>query len=99
MAKGIKVDFDILDKSISNLKEISVQTNGDEVRKLIMELNNEFYNSKSLTTEALKSKMDEYEKVNSALIRIAANAISVLELAKVIYEDEDMSMKNAVSNK
>ena len=98
MSSGLKVDYNILDKSISNLKEISVQMYGDEIKKIILELDGQFSNSKSATTDALKAKMTEYEKVNRALIKIAANAVSVLEMAKIIYENEDISMKNSVTN-
>ncbi len=99
MAGEIKVDYTILDGCITNLKTITEGVGGDEITKLIFELDSMFDDSNSEMANALAARKSEYNKVNSLLINLAANAIDMLEVAKLIYEDADLSMTAQIREK
>ncbi|MBQ9935583.1 MAG: hypothetical protein IJO70_07045 [Lachnospiraceae bacterium] len=92
MSSGLNVNFDLLDECIANLKSVSQGVGGDEIRKLIDKLDDEFSNSNSDATNALKARKTEYNNVNNQLINLAANGISMLEVAKKIYKHEEEVM-------
>ncbi|MBQ9936621.1 MAG: hypothetical protein IJO70_12300 [Lachnospiraceae bacterium] len=94
MAEKIKVNYDILDSSINNLKTITEGVGGDNIRELIGGLDNVFDNTKSDTANALKARKEEYNNVNNMLINISLNIISLLEMAKMLYEHTDKSFAN-----
>lgn len=94
MAGKIKVNYDILDSSIGNLKTITEGVGGDNIRELIGSLDNVFDNTNSDTANALKARKDEYNKVNNMLINISLNVIGILEMAKMLYEDTDKNFAN-----
>lgn len=96
MSRKIKVDYDILDGCINNLKTITSGAGGDDIRKLIIGLDNVFDNTNSETANALKLRKEEYNMVNDMLIGISKNVISLLEMAKMLYENTDMSMVNQI---
>lgn len=97
MADGLKVNYDILNECISELKTITVQVGGDEIARLLTGLDNIFVETNSDAAKMLCSVKSKYLNVNNKLVAIARNAIDVLEMAMMAYEAADAEMKGTVT--
>lgn len=99
MSDKINVDYKILDGCITNFKLITEAVGGDEIRKMIASLDNVFGGTNSEFANALVEKKKEYSIINNMLINISINMIGVLERAKEMYEDADLSMKTLIEER
>lgn len=96
MEEKVCVNYDELDKCISNLETITFGVGGDEIRKMIDNLKYSFINTSSDISNELLTVAEYYNKVNNTLINISCNLIEIFRSAKNLFEDMDEEMFNTL---